>query len=210
MNLDDSAEVDPFSDFGENFEVGPCDFEQPDDGSSSHEDSLELEIEEKIEALREQVKNAVNDLILHRITRLTNESPVNIANFDVTVLQDDWWIEYEHHTENFDSGNYLPEEFFESRKEIGPRTTLVKLGFEDGCFILEGYKEDMIDIYRRGEKLTGINSLYLCQLSRTQQEELIESYSNNVDVPEWFALKFILSASKKNLSDQNIIKILRA
>jgi hypothetical protein len=176
--------------------------------NDSDSDSSECEIEEKIMLLRKELVDSVNHLILRRVTKLIQCKPENIFDFRVSVKDLDWWMEYEHVTANFDSRNYLPPDFFESKSEVGFRSTHVRLGFEDGCFSLDGYKEDTIDIYRRGQKIIGTNSAYLCDLDRNSQADLIQTYAENVDVPEWLALKFVLAISKKNLDDDEIVDIL--
>ena len=101
---------------------------------------------------------------------------------------------YMHHTDAYNINNYHKNEDHEedlndSGDEI--KDTKIDFGYVNDSFYIVGSK--VVQVYAKRETPDipiAFNVKYEAQLSDYEQSELLEGYSENKNIPEWFAVTF--------------------
>ena len=91
------------------------------------------------------------------------------------------------------------------------RTTKVTFGFNTEEYVNLNYIEtdtphdSIFQIYKHKKTLRIINNQYSTELMPDEQIALITKYSNNVNIPEWLALKVYLHMIEHEWTNSNMI-----
>ncbi len=161
-------------------------------------------------------------LYLHRLYKIlgyVNTELPNITNINInTDIEDDtWYISYIHKTSEYSPLDYLYEkidanannESNNESNEKSSKTTKIIFGanissnrtkkyFIKGGVSLDLYKTSM-------NELRIINLEYQFDIDYDDQKELISSYSDNINIPEYAAIKFMTYMSDNEWDDTAII-----
>lgn len=102
---------------------------------------------------------------------------------------------YLHHTENFNDNDYLPDDedhnddLYDETKD-----TKLEFGYIDDTFYIVNSKNIQVYSKRESPELpVAFNFLYETRLDEYEQSNLLERYSENKNIPEWFAIAFFTS-----------------
>jgi hypothetical protein len=172
------------------------------------------------ETLREDIlrlESELNDmkkaLFLHRFFKIIGTSSVNITNVVIKtdVETDTWYITYIHKTPNYNVLNYLYEktdDTYDANETIN-KTSKIIFGvhiINNGTtkYFIKGGAA--LDLYKTStNELRIINMEYQYDIDYDEQKELIIAYSENVDIPEFAAIKFMLFMSDNDWDDTSVI-----
>lgn len=149
-------------------------------------------------------------LYLHRLSNIINIDVISNPNIKDLIISADkekkiWQISYTHYTEKYNSYYYATEE---SDNEEYPvkyteRESKISFGKFKGYFIKGGVK---LNIYKNASReLRIINPDYEFDLDIDEQLNLARGYSENKNLPECLAIKFLLYMSDNNWDDDDII-----
>lgn len=121
---------------------------------------------------------------------------------------DEWCLTYEHKTEKYNVNNYTNSE--ESEDEDAQdikKETKVCVGFEKNSYYLHGTSKRRFNIYRHNttKQIKVKNTLYRMQLDQIEQRELMNKYVDNLDIPEWLAIKVLLHMQDEEWDDKHLI-----
>lgn len=181
-------------------------------------------LREEILALEKTLNEKRKILFLNRLEAIAECRFKNsgITDMSITFNQQDntWQISYLHKTQNFNFNDYshnnaqdihdLVEDAQELEEEVKvessagvPKETRIIFGKSSKYFIRGGIK---YNIYRNttGE-LRITNPEYEFDLDLDQQRSLVCGYSENHNLPEWFAIKTLLYLSDNKWDDQSFI-----
>ena len=148
---------------------------------------------------------------LYKIMRYAGELP-NITNINITTSADDdtWSISYTHKTSNYSLLNYLYEKNdIVDADDKNTKTSKIMFGasisgngikkyFIKGGASLDLYKTSM-------NELRIINLEYQFDIDYDEQRELIATYAENDNIPEYAAIKFMIYMSDNEWDDIDII-----
>lgn len=148
---------------------------------------------------------------LYKIIGYSDGLP-NIVNINIKTDPDDdtWSISYTHKTSEYSLLNYLYEKN-DNIEEDDKNTKTSKIVF--GASISgNGAKKYFIkggaplDLYKTSmNELRIINLEYQFDIDYDEQKELITSYSENDNIPEYAAIKFMIYMSDNEWDDTAII-----
>ena len=153
-------------------------------------------------------------LFLQRLYKMIgyNGDLPNITNINITIDidNDTWLISYIHKTDKYNLLNYLYEK--NDEEEVGEentKTTKIIFGANISnndvkkYFIKGGVS---LDLYKTStNELRIINLEYQFDIDYDEQRELIISYSENINIPEYAAIKFMMYMSDNEWDDTAII-----
>jgi hypothetical protein len=160
---------------------------------------------------KQRKQQIYTDILKYRIdlikTYISNWSTISNFSIDIFKIKNNIYFsfEYTHETKNFTTNNYCYEED-EEDKTLDPiyKKTNIKFGFDkltSKYFILNSF----IQIMQDDKKLVPYNKLYDYTLGLDEQEELINKYEKNINIPEWFMLRLLKIISYTNILDDLII-----
>ncbi len=148
-------------------------------------------------------------LFLSRLETIANcpFNKANITDVSITLNTQDhtWQITYQHKTQNFNLNHYINDEDSEDESETGgiPKETRITFGKSSKYFIRGGIK---FNVYRNtAGELRIINPDYEFDLDLDEQRALVRNYSENHDLPEWFAIATLLYLSDNKWDDQSFV-----
>lgn len=133
------------------------------------------------------------------------KSGITDINITLNQTENTWQIGYLHKTDNFNSNYYAHSEASEDESEAGgvPKETRVLFGKTNKYFIKGGIK---LNVYRNtAGELRVINPDYEFDLDLDEQRSLVKEYSENYNLPEWFAIATMLYLSDNKWDDQSWI-----
>lgn len=126
----------------------------------------------------ENLENSKNDESLDNLENIYTENAEKNCNFNIGV-----------NTEN------------------KQKTTSVVFGKNKKYFIrISDENVSRFKIYKNSmNKLRIINTDYDIELDLSEQDELMNRYSSNIDIPEWFAIKVFMFMKENEWDDENIV-----
>lgn len=188
-----------------------------------------MDLRSEIFALEKQLKEKKEQLFLSRLTKIvvfSGDDPgdidekkqyaaindaiekcINNVKIIVDAEEKTWSIHYSHTTDSFDESSYLDEQIEDVQPPI-KKTTKVSMG---RMLIGKTYKYFMkgfacFSVYRNGtDELRIINKEYEYDLDLDDQRALIEKYSEDMNIPEWFAIRIFLFMAKNKWDDEGMI-----
>lgn len=170
------------------------------------EQILELEIKLSVK------KNKLFKKRLECIVNTTNLQNANIKyiNIQSCAEKQEWCITYTHKTyitneHIYDIDYYLSGDYNET-KSLEENVTKISFGKRNKYFIESNSVKDRFDIYKNGSgEMRIINLEYEFLLDLDEQRKLMEFYSKNYNVPEWFAIAILLFIEKNDWDDEAFI-----
>lgn len=98
---------------------------------------------------------------------------------------------YLHHTENFNNNDYVLEEDYDDDLYDEMKDTKLEFGYIDDTFYIVNSKNIKVYSKRESPELpVAFNFKYEAKLDEFEQSDLLERYSENKNIPEWFAISF--------------------
>ena len=107
-----------------------------------------------------------------------------------------WKCIYIHETDNYIINNYCINEESED-EDLLPcfKRTKICFGYNNGKYFIQNdsFRElnDIINVYTR-KKLPYLYNLEYENICEIDTDDIMEIYSNNIDIPEWLLIKFLL------------------
>lgn len=152
-------------------------------------------------------------LLLLGLSKILNVKPDHIqktiSDLAVEINEEDttWNITYEHNTDTYHHNNYVIHSDSETEDEPSTRQSSIIFGKNKKYYIKGGTGN--FNIYRNSDGILRIiNQDYGSDLDISEQNDLMNKYSDNTDVIEWFGLKIFLFIAERNWSDADFIKYL--
>jgi len=179
-----------------------------------------LELKNKIITMEQELKYLkaqFYSLILLNLLNISNEKCISqgISNINIKIDADEWIISYNHLTKEYNENNYINDIDSEVETEIYEKNTNIKFGFKKIKshdvlrHFITGNPNQKFKVYRNSKKILSIiNTQYELELDIDEHISLIEKYSNNLNIPEWLALKTFLFIRSNELSDKDFISYL--
>jgi hypothetical protein len=163
-------------------------------------------ITDAIKNLQKKLATAKYDLFMSRILTIVGGEIANIKNIKFTSTGNYWVISYKCQV-TYDENNYNNSE--DSEVETSPVVKCFEMTFgREKRYFING-NQQRFKIYRNSSgKLRILNSDYTADLDIEEQETLLNIYSFNYNIPEWFAIKIFLFMDKNDWSDENLITYL--
>lgn len=174
--------------------------------------TMESELILKINTITQQIEHyekllaeARHQLFMSRILTMVNEiSTVSTVTFSSNGTN--WTIAYKC-TVTYDENNYNHND--DSEADTEPYIKTFEISFGKGKRYFINGNQLRFKIYRNStNKLRILNADYTADLDIDEQEILINSYSYNYNIPEWFAIRILLFMEKNEWSDENLITYL--
>ena len=173
------------------------------------EDIKQLEsvlCDKKKELFSKRLKYLCRDTnIINNVSNISSNSNIN-EDLHLTDYSVSWHITYNHMTSKYTHKDYLYEivEFDPRYTDKTSLITIGKLRNSTKYFINGGVK---FIIYRdHYENIRIINPEYEFDLDMDQQDELIDTYIKNINIPESFGLKLLKYFGDFKWSDKKIAK----
>lgn len=162
-------------------------------------------------------------LFFNRLEKIAGDSlnSKGIDNIDIQHNSTDktWQISYTHKTNNYSSSMYAysgdSDSDHDQEPDINsaqhsaqefsgiPKETKISFGKSNKYFIKGGIK---LHVYRNtAGELRVINPEYEFDLDLDEQKKLVREYSENHDLPEWFAIVVMLYLSDNEWDDAAFI-----
>ena len=133
----------------------------------------------------------------------------NIQHIQIHTNEHEWCITYLHKTLHFNCNNYVNDDEKQLNIKDRERETLVKFGYKKKKHYIHGFNKKQFRIYKNSSGITRvINTYYNLELTFDEQHDLIEQYSQNINIPEWFALKMYLYFADNQWDNDAIKKFL--
>ena len=163
-----------------------------------------LELEGILESKKKQ-------LFLNRLEKITNCSIAanGISDLDIQHDADEntWQISYTHKTDQYSKSMYSYSEDSDldpdQRIQYVQKETKISFGISNKYFIKGGIK---LNVYRNKTKeLRIINPDYEFDLDLDEQKKLVREYSENHNLPEWFAIAIMLYLLDNDWDDSAFI-----
>jgi hypothetical protein len=181
-----------------------------------------IDIKKRICELESELKKYRNDLFTIRLCKILNKSEEFLHSHGISGMafyHDDnkWNIEYSHYTEKFniDDYNWHDEPIKLTKLTDKPETSyihrsIVRFGISKKYYIEgENIRDKQFRIYRkRNNILQIINTDYDIELDMEEQDELINEYCDNYDLPEWLALTVFQHMKRNDWEDVHLINYL--
>jgi len=171
---------------------------------------IECAILSEIDQLSATLKEKKNKLILMRLKRLADfaiddENIPNITDIKFVFTKSKWRVTYTHETHFFREDLYNHEDDEEEDDTEQYRITKVKFGYDGERFYVTNNKYSRIECQiKPSGRLLIFNNDYTFELDQGQQSELITTYSNITDLPEYFALRILNFISYQKWTNENI------
>jgi hypothetical protein len=124
----------------------------------------------------------------------------------VTLDDTSWKINYTHHIENYSECSYVNDQSSEEDADPIIKTFDMSFGknLKKRYFITGAYNR--FRIYKNSRNiLRVINADYDLELDSEEQDDLIERYSNNTNIPEWLALNVFIFMIENEWDDIDLI-----
>lgn len=172
---------------------------------SSQSGSDEAQIIARILSLDEMLKKEKFSLLQLRTYKFVGVSstPSNIRITDIKFSKKDtFFITYEHNTDTYTENNYVYGSDSETDDAPYSMTTTITFGCRmKNKFYIKGNR-DRFDIYITSDgQINIISKDYDYEYEVSHHRKKINTLSNNQNVPEWFALKFILLCEDESYED---------
>jgi len=159
----------------------------------------------------------------------------NISNIKLNILDNQWSVTYIHKTSEFKECDYdyeqttIPaiEQTTDSTIEQTTipaieqttipaieqttipaieKTTIITFGEAENPYIIGTNTRNRFKLYyNSSDILRIINNDYSIELDISEQSDLIDNYSNNPNIPEWFALKIFKFLANNDWKKSHII-----
>lgn len=159
--------------------------------------------------LEEQINIKKKQLFLNRLETISGMSFAKscISHVEINLSSSDntWNISYNHITDMYNSNDYTYTEDSETEEneDIGHKETVISFGKNSKYFIRGGVK---LTIYRNtAGELRVINPDYEFDIDLDEQRQLVQTYADNPNLPEWLAIKVFLYLSDNKWDDQSLI-----
>jgi len=169
------------------------------------EEKLKNEINQLIETLDAKKNELFNLRLFNMIGK--NEEDLKLAgicNVRFTNDDDEWNISYTHEINCYNENDYINS--IDSETETTPLKKSFLMTFGKGKKYYIRGNGTRFKIYKNSKNdLRIINVDYDIELDLDEQETLIEKYSENLNIPEWLAIKVFKYMSENDWSDENII-----
>ena len=113
---------------------------------------------------------------------ITTNSEKKTKNFQCVYL---------HHTDNYNLNNYNWDDDNDDDESDEVKDTKIEFGYVNDNFYVAGSK--FIKVYAKRETPDipiAFNAKYEARLDDYEQSDLLELYSENKNIPEWFAIAF--------------------
>lgn len=181
------------------------------------------ELRNEIIKLEKELHIKKNKLFLLRLEKIAGISLENTGISDIKIVLDEnentWNISYNHFTNAYSIDNYRCDNFDSDLEDDSDDNNLedysnienntvekkskISFGKLNKYFINGNIK---LLVYRNSTgELRIINQEYEFDLDLDQQRKLMEKYSENTNIPEWFAIKVLLFFSHNKWDDKDII-----
>jgi len=167
---------------------------------------IELEsLKKEIINLEKTLSQKRSQFFRLRLFKLVNFVGISSIIGDIEFdIDENWSITYTHYTDKYDENNYIYDSDSELETDPRPKTTKITFGNNEGYFI-QGNHGDRFIIYRNSKNILRIvNADYTAEIGIADQTELVKNYSNNINIPEWLAIKLFLYMSENDWDDNNI------
>ena len=163
-------------------------------------------ITDQIKDLQKKLISAKYNLFMSRILTISNGDIKNIKDITFKVKDSCWTLSYKCLV-TYDENNYNNSE--DSEVETNPVSRYFEISFgKEKRYFISGNRL-RFKIYRNSSgKLRILNADYTADLDMEEQETLMNTYSFNYNIPEWFAIKIFLFMDKNDWSDENLITYL--
>lgn len=147
---------------------------------------------------RQEVERVIQKYRFETLKQIIIKEPEfwqTITGIKIAITQDsekktkNFRCVYMHHTDYLNVNDYLPdgEEHDDSATDEAKDTKL-EFSYIDENFYIAGSKN--IQVYLRKDIPIAFNYNYEAKLDEYEQSSLLERYSENKNVPEWFAIAF--------------------
>lgn len=187
-----------------------------------------MSLRKEILELEKLLKSKKEKLFLDRLLAITGPK-ANISDINInTQLDNTWCISYIHKTTFLNPADYEPANMYtdeatnleanleaknsESTEQnnvllaaenTSEYETKISFGKNKKYFITGGCK---LNVYRNSaNELRITNPEYEYDLDIDEQKELMIRYSNNKNLPVWFAIKFLLYMSDNSWDDDSVV-----
>ena len=114
---------------------------------------------------------------------------------------------YLHHTDAYNPGDYNKNE--DDGYDYPPdevKDTKIEFGYVNDSFYIVGSKVVQVYVKRDSPDIPiAFNVKYEAQLSDYEQSELLEGYSENKNIPEWFAITFFRALKLGHIKIDHLI-----
>lgn len=162
-------------------------------------------ITQQIEHYEKLLAEARHQLFMSRISTMVGEIST-VKNVTFSSNGANWTITYSCIV-TYDENNYNHND--DSEADTMPSIKTFELSFGKGKKYFINGNQQRFKIYRNStNKLRILNADYTADLDIDEQEILIDSYSFNYNIPEWFAIRILLFMEKNEWSDENLITYL--
>ncbi len=151
---------------------------------------------------------------LYKILGYNNDNVPNINSIIINTdeINDTWYISYIHKTNEYNTLDYLYEKNEDNIYEKTSKTSKTSKIIFGSNITHSGTKKYFIkggvllDLYKTSvNELRIINLEYQFDIDYDEQKDLITGYSENINIPEYVAIKFMMYMSDNEWDDTAII-----
>jgi hypothetical protein len=175
------------------------------------DEKLRKEIIE-LESMLEAKRNTLFKARLYKLLGIPEQDLISwgVSNVVLDIYDNEWTIDYDHQTTEYDENNYNHDNDSETETELREKRSSVSFGKESKLFLKgKGYRQGRFKLYRNSRKeIRVINNDYNFELDTEEQLQLIRKYSSDCHIPEWFALKVFMYMCENDWNSCHIIQYL--
>ena len=174
--------------------------------------TIDESLRNEINTLEKLLKEKKHNLFSMRLYNLVGKTKLELESAgikDIKITSDidnpgEWTISYTHTIINYDENDYIYSA--DSETETIPYNKTFNMIFGKGKkYYIKG-NGSKFKIYKNSKNdLRIINTEYDIELDLEEQEQLIEKYSRNMNIPEWLAIKVFMYMIENDWNDANII-----
>jgi len=179
---------------------------------ASNSTTIDESLRNEINALELLLKEKKHELFSMRLYNLVGKNKKELESAgikDIKITPDidnpgEWTISYTHTIIDYDENDYIYSA--DSETETIPCNKTFNMIFGRGKkYYIKG-NGSKFKIYKNSKNdLRIINTEYDIELDLEEQEQLIEKYSRNMNIPEWLAIKVFMYMIENDWNDANII-----
>jgi hypothetical protein len=163
-------------------------------------------LSDEIKRLSRELDDKKKLLFRQRLSTIYRLDPT-ISDIVIDTTATTWSITYEHTTDAFSPLNYLIEDEIDGPPDSKPAVNTVVFGRNDKKYFIKGCIKFSIYRNSRGD-LRIINPEYEFDLDMEEQNDLINRYAAEQNIPESFALSVFKYISRNKWDDQSMITYL--
>jgi hypothetical protein len=179
---------------------------------NAHETNAEIATIQHINDLEAKLIETKYKLLMMRLSKLVDIDINDFTNNNIYKLKfyfnrskNKWSISYDHKTDNYNDIYYINDYDEDVEVKHDSMESSVTMGRNDSFFISSKSNIKFIIYKNSKNKIKIINDEYTYELDDYENEELILRYSNNKNIPEWFAIRIFLKISDMKWTDNEII-----